>query len=377
MIGLKSHRIMSAKVEHVKAIKKEVMRQLNKYKEIFTYLIKYQSDNTQTIDAIKRNLVRAVISLSDTGVKNKTDIDNKIQCIKKEYRDKADKFLDIFNKLEVDMDEILGGDRKTLLTLIEKYDYSKHGISEEYLNTILEKIFNYNAFSDKSKTKYNAYTLTKKLKIISCPYCNRVYTLTIICKTKNDGGENTNYVTRPELDHYLPKSKYPILGLSFNNLIPSCSICNKLKGDKTDHLRLHHHPYFDETKLDFHLNGIKYDSDNNSFDINDEWDIVLDEKGCDYTKESIETFQLRDIYREHNSIIEDMIEKAQEYNQTFIDSVEHLFSGGKEKFEREELLERIFGVLPSEEDQCNPMNKFKRAIYQSIRKAQNINVTIK
>ncbi|MES9796419.1 hypothetical protein ABWK47_12365 [Bacillus toyonensis] len=377
MIGLKSHHIMSAKVDHVKAIKKEVMHQLNKYKEIFTFLLEYQNDNTQTFDALKRNLVRVVISLSNPNIKYKTDIDNKLQCIRGEYRNKADKFLDILNKIEVDVDKLLEADRKTLLTLIKKHDYSKHGVSDKYLKTILEKIFNYDAFSDKSKTKYNAYTLTKKLKIISCPYCNRVYTLTIICKTKNDGGEDTNYVTRPELDHYLPKSKYPIFGLSFNNLIPSCSICNKLKGDKTDHLRLHHHPYFDETMLDFHLNGIKYDSDKNRFDINDKWEIVLDEKGCDYTKESIETFQLRDIYREHNFIIEDMIEKAQEYNQTFIDSVEDLFSEGKDKFEREELLERIFGVLPSEEDHCNPMNKFKRAIYQSIRKAQNINVPIK
>lgn len=77
--------------------------------------------------------------------------------------------------------------------------------------------------------------------------------------------------------------------------------------------------------LDFNLNGIKYDSGNNSFNKKDEWDIILDEKGCDYTKESIKTFKLSEIYREHNFIVEEMVAKAQEYNQTFINNIENLF----------------------------------------------------
>ncbi|WP_335391395.1 hypothetical protein [Neobacillus drentensis] len=377
---------MSAKVHHVNVIRKEVLLQLRKYKEIFDFLIKFQADNTLTFDAIKRHLVRTVISLSGPSVKNKRHIDNRLQCIELEYRSHPDEFLKIFNKIEVDVDKILEADRNTLISLIKKHNYSIPGVSKNHFKRIFEKIFNYDTFSTKGKTKYSAYNLTENLRIISCPYCNRMYTLTIICKSKKNGA-STNYVTRPELDHYFPKSKYPIFGLSFNNLVPSCSICNNLKGNKTDHIKMHHHPYFDETMLDFYLDGIKYDSDNNRFNKTNEWDIVLDEKGCNFTRESIETFRLRDIYREHNFIIEDMIEKAQEYNQTFIDSVERLFSNEKDpenplgiediKFEREELLERIFGVLPSEEDHCNPMNKFKRAIYQSIRKAQYIKVPIK
>ena len=35
-----------------------------------------------------------------------------------------------------------------------------------------------------------------------------------------------------DLDHFLPKSKCPIVGLSFKNFVPSCSVCNeKLKKD--------------------------------------------------------------------------------------------------------------------------------------------------
>jgi 5-methylcytosine-specific restriction endonuclease McrA len=365
---------MSAKVTHVKEIKKEVIIQLKKYKEIFSFLKIYQTDKTQRFDADKRRLVRNVINLSIPKVKNKRNIDNKLQCIKSEYRKNAKKFLDILEKIENDLDMILEADRNTIIRIIQKNEYSISCVNDEYLKSILEKIFNYEAFSTKDKARYNAYTLTENLRIISCPYCNRIYTLTVICRpTKN--GEDTNYVTRPELDHYFPKSKYPLFGLSFNNLLPSCSTCNHLKGDKTDHIKMHHHPYFDNTLLDFHLNGIKYDKVTKRFNNIDEWDILLDENGCNYTKESIEIFRLRDIYKEHKFIIEEMIEKAQEYNQTFINSIESLI--GNNNFESEELLERIFGVLPSEEDYCNPLNKFKRAIYHSIRKAQNINVLIK
>ncbi|MDT0124899.1 hypothetical protein Q9R46_19700 [Paenibacillus sp. RRE4] len=381
MIGIKSHHIMTAKAHHVREIKKEVLQQLRKYQKIFKFLLKNQAGNTQLYDVNKSNEIRVILSISN--VKNRQGIDPALKCIKLCYRRRARELLDMLNEIEADVDQILGADRETLITLINKHKYQIQNITKQDLERIFEKIFNYNKFSKKAESKYSAYTLNQNLRITSCPYCNRMYTLTVICqavKNKNF----INYVTRPELDHYFPKSKYPLFGLSFNNLIPSCSICNKLKGSGTNHIQMHHHPYFDETKLDFRLNGIKYVEVNNVFNERDEWDVELDENGCKYTKESIEVFRLQDIYREHYPIIEDMIEKAQKYNQTFIDSVENLFSADEANpsvmrnvgFEREELMERIFGVLPSEEDQFNPMNKFKRAIYQSIRDAQNVKIRI-
>jgi len=38
--------------------------------------------------------------------------------------------------------------------------------------------------------------------------------------------------TSPELDHFLPKHKYPLFSMSAYNLVPSCKICNQsLKGE--------------------------------------------------------------------------------------------------------------------------------------------------
>ena len=53
-----------------------------------------------------------------------------------------------------------------------------------------------------------------------CPYCNRNYIIT-------DSDVNT-----AQLDHFFSKTDYPILALSFYNLIPSCQPCNFIKGTK-------------------------------------------------------------------------------------------------------------------------------------------------
>ncbi|SDJ61389.1 HNH endonuclease [Jeotgalicoccus aerolatus] len=46
-----------------------------------------------------------------------------------------------------------------------------------------------------------------------------------------------------DLDHYLPKSVYPSLSLTTENLIPACKTCNTKKSESKD---LFPHPYFDE-----------------------------------------------------------------------------------------------------------------------------------
>jgi hypothetical protein len=50
-----------------------------------------------------------------------------------------------------------------------------------------------------------------------------------------------------QLDHFLPKSKYPAFSVTPLNLVPSCSDCNKdkLAGDATQLADLPLHPYFD------------------------------------------------------------------------------------------------------------------------------------
>jgi len=76
----------------------------------------------------------------------------------------------------------------------------------------------YNIFIDHG---YNN-PIFKKLDFINnigrdtCLYCNRNYIYTL---SRADS-------LKPEIDHFYPKGKYPFLGLSYYNLIPSCELCN-------------------------------------------------------------------------------------------------------------------------------------------------------
>lgn len=48
------------------------------------------------------------------------------------------------------------------------------------------------------------------------------------------------------LDHYLPKSKFPMFSITPNNLVPSCRDCNSKKNNKFDNNYSLIHPYYDD-----------------------------------------------------------------------------------------------------------------------------------
>lgn len=78
----------------------------------------------------------------------------------------------------------------------------------------LEKIFNYGKFISGSKS--TSYEVASSLMRETCTYCNRLYAQTIIVKDKKTNRiNNAGRVTRPDFDHWFPKSKYPLLSLSF------------------------------------------------------------------------------------------------------------------------------------------------------------------
>lgn len=88
--------------------------------------------------------------------------------------------------------------------------------SSMMMNRILYHIFICFGYDDKV---FEINTFYKQIHIETCPYCNTV-NIHYAPATINASSE------KGELDHFYPKDIYPILGLSFYNLIPSCSICN-------------------------------------------------------------------------------------------------------------------------------------------------------
>lgn len=101
-------------------------------------------------------------------------------------------------------------------------------ISETINTTVLKGIYTDRLVkkTNKGRKYYNSIFISAPNG--KCPFCNVKQVRT--------------------LDHYLPKSKYPILSITPNNLVPSCSDCNKdkLVDSPTNSEEETLHPYFDD-----------------------------------------------------------------------------------------------------------------------------------
>lgn len=235
--------------------------------------------------------------------------------------------------------------------------YSTGVISEiQDTESLLSKVFDYDKFIVKT-TKWNGYRLTEELSINVCPYCNRNYIHTL--RTGNGS-------TRPELDHFYPKSIYPFLSISIYNLIPSCHICNSnLKGSIDFFIREHLHPfeYTNHNQLKFKIEYKPAVSMTPLLQIED-FDIV-----CDFIKESendenkmiknsVETFKTEKLYNFHKDVAQEIVFNAVYYNETKRDELKKLF-GDQNEIDDNFIDRVIYGNYIGENDfGKRPLSKF-------------------
>lgn len=151
----------------------------------------------------------------------------------------------------------------------------------------LKWVFDYDAFSTWTHTKWNAYALVELHKLRICPYCHTSHLNFHVHDFKD---------MRPPLDHFYPRSRYPFLGTSFYNLIPSCHQCNSsVKGAKNPIEMNLTHPYdIDESHVRFRLKTAK--SVNNPLKPED-IEIVIDVPADSNAELSVNFFSLRGRYQ--------------------------------------------------------------------------------
>ena len=226
------------------------------------------------------------------------------------------------------------------------------------------KSYGYGKFSDKNNKDYNAYTLAEALQVNVCPYCNKNYTYTV----QSELGKSI----RPQFDHFICKKKHPILGLSFYDLIPSCSDCNSsLK--LTTHFKLQDylHPYFDD------FNTIKRFSTNQLLSLvnkeedfsiifeninnNEYQNLILESKADNIISE----FALEEVYNKHKDIVLELIDKYHAYNNSAIEVIlkdTKIFSSKAD-------LERLItcGYMIDEDLDKRPLSKMTKDIYEQLK----------
>jgi len=210
------------------------------------------------------------------------------------------------------------------------------------------QIFNYGGFI--SGCKETSYKIAKLIGVNTCVYCNRQYIFTV--------SDEEEKITRPEFDHYLPKSEYPFFALSLYNLIPSCHICNSsCKG--SEKLGREMNPYLTDKKKDYFK--FTYHIGKNGLPSSVQITNINNEKEKD-VKKLLECFKIQEIYNCHTNLeLKDLYTFAIEYSNTYLQEVLNL------RLSQEEAYRILFGTeLFKEKDNDRPLSKFKRDILEEL-----------
>lgn len=189
----------------------------------------------------------------------------------------------------------------------------------------------------------NGYVLMEKMGIGVCPYCNRSYSSVI---------DEDEVSVRAEFDHFYPKSKYPILALSFFNLVPSCPTCNHLKKEQI----LSHNPWarYKKDKPVF-----KVDTSKVLFPSNPE--IIIENENLNTQKLGI-----KQLYNTHNGYVLDILNKIQAYNPATYSAIVNDFQGVLSEADLQRI---IWGNYTDEVDEMKrPLSKLTVDILEQFKK---------
>lgn len=216
-------------------------------------------------------------------------------------------------------------------------------------------IYLYNSFTTKELENGDteAAKIMDSLGINTCPYCNREYTFTLYGKAKK---------TRPEFDHFYNKTYYPIFALSFYNLVPSCHVCNHIKG--TDDVKVN--PYVRGFKSKLHVLGNDKLLNRETLAPLSKDDIDIKFEGCDPDdKVNIEKLGLDSLYEQHKDYVKDLIDKVYAYDH---DSREYLADAFQGKSEMpSEVYNFVWGTyLGAMQDNNWPLEKLTKDILEQL-----------
>ncbi|VTP91816.1 hypothetical protein [Sphingobacterium daejeonense] len=216
-------------------------------------------------------------------------------------------------------------------------------------------MLDYGWFTDKKNKHYNAYNLSEYLNRETCTYCNRAYTSTVVIKA------NGQCITRPTLDHWYPKSEFPLLAVSFQNLIPSCHSCNSsIKGTVQLNLTDHIHPYVDSTQNEDFQFGYFYSTVLNKYRI-----FVKDTpQKSSKSRDTLKAMFIDEIYNTHHAELSEILTIEKNYSKSYIKKM-HLLLG--QKISKEEVYRLLFGVYyENKEFYKRPLSKFKYDILKQL-----------
>tara|TARA_R110002096_G_scaffold419229_1_gene623758 strand:+ start:14255 stop:15259 length:1005 start_codon:yes stop_codon:yes gene_type:complete len=207
--------------------------------------------------------------------------------------------------------------------------------------------------------KWN-YRLARLLDKHTCTYCNREY---IFVYRNTAGGKGMV----PQFDHWFAKTDFPLLGISFYNLIPSCATCNTIKSSTDLNLTDHLHPYVDSNISNTYNFSYLPISDNENRIIFKNRSL-FNRKGID----TVNALNLSLIYKGHSGKeLQDLIDLRYKYSDNYLNILlEDTF--GYLDISKEERYRMIFGVELEEDNHHKRIfSKFKSDIINELLSIDN------
>jgi len=383
MIQIQHTNINASLVTHLKFVRSDADKRLNFYIDLLdclaynktipstTSLCTYYGFNS---DLTPRTLLNPFLKKTFRKKGKKYDISiNEVEslffsgtkhCIKNSTSLTAFRDLHAFFTLvKRNLLEILIG----IPTNLEAFTTAQYNLqSTPVVKFCLENIFRYEEFTDKGfeigGDVWSSYKLTSSLDIHVCPYCNRNWINTVT--TKDD-----KKIVNPQLDHFFCKSKFPLLRLSFYNLIPSCDTCNsRLKKSDQFNLTDYLHPYEAGYGNGVRFKAIALNSDS-AIGSSGEYLISLEYDQITPNRSKIEknhsTFKIDDIYMKHGDIVSEIFRKKYLFSIRYLEILKGTIQTHEISYE--EMYRIAFGNYFKESDfKRRPFSKLTKDIASQL-----------
>lgn len=230
-------------------------------------------------------------------------------------------------------------------------EYSKLKKMHTDINEILQSEFSQSAVKKLKKLMTSLYSeyrklhglnFVERLKLSVCPYCNRNFI-------------NNGKTTSAQFDHFFPKDEYPLLAVSFYNLIPCCYSCNLKKRNDGELMS----PY-DEKCIADDIIEFKYEPTFSKEKGRGKRIVIA---AADILKENVKQLQLEELYQIHTDVVDELEYKVKAYSDRYI---EMIYGKVSEEF-RMSKKEIYYGnYLEQENYYRRPLSKFTHDIIEYI-----------
>lgn len=226
---------------------------------------------------------------------------------------------------------------------------------QDMMGELLDVLGYNEAFTNVKK----AYDVTEMKGAKACTYCNRGYIFTI-----STGNRIKDKIARPELDHWYPKSKYPLLSMNYFNLIPSCSVCNSsVKGSKDFDVKSHVHPYLQRS------NNPNFEFKYNPMAPKGEQVTIDDSNASEKERNSIQAFKLKEVYNCHADLeAKELYDLAVRHGVEYIRYLLELLKDDFAEKTEQDIYRMVFGAeLDPQYFGNRPMSKFKYDLLKQMK----------